>query len=422
MSFEIVKAGLKANTINSEGQRMKNIITRGILAAAVVFSAIPAQAQLRFETTNFSNLKAPVTRPYVAPGKTKEYYIYGKWVELATKVTLNNVQQVIVGRQPFATSTEGLLRVNLTVPAGTARGIQAAIVHIACPYMLPGCAPALPFQVQVLRVGTATSITPNANLPVSQMGRFTITGVGLDDATVFLFRTNLTAVSNITNTASTLSFNGFTATCGSNLVRVRDVAEGGDFYAFPGALNIDLATDCGYRPVGSSTVSGGSTPGVPELQPVISTTAFRHIAPTRKVANSFCQGMFAQAVTAIVKTITVGNVGWGVKNAGASTTTTFRAQLWRAGVMVDEKTIAGLAAGASTSFSFGRSAQTEVARLGLVPPQLSQQIYNATGGECVQTVGQATQFDWQDPTWQIRVDPANAVTTETNKANNNKTF
>lgn len=421
MSFEITKAGLKANTINSERQKMKKVITLGSLAAAVLFSAIPAQAQLRFETINFSNLMAPVTRAYVAPGKTKEYNIYGPWIELATLITVNGIPQTIVERQPFATAKEGRIKVKLVGMPNAARAILSGIVRIACPPLV-ACAPVHGFQVQVLSVGTLTSIAPNQNVAVNSYLPFTITGTGLDNSTVFVFRTDLRAVSAGTNNATTLSFNGSTAACGSNLVRVRDVAEGGDFYAFPGALNIDLATDCGYRPVGSSTISGGSTPGVPELQPVVSTTAFRHIAPTRKVANSFCQGMFAQAVTAIVKTITVGNVGWGVKNAGASTTTTFRAQLWRAGVMVDEKTISGLAAGASTSFSFGRSAQTEVARLGLVPPQLSQQIYNATGGECVQTVGQATQFDWQDPTWQIRVDPAQAVTTETNRSNNNKTF
>jgi hypothetical protein len=66
--------------------------------------------------------------------------------------------------------------------------------------------------------------------------------------------------------------------------------------------------------------------------------------------------------------------------------------------------------------------QTEVGRLGLVPNAETRQIYNATGGECVQTIGQPTQNDWQDPQWEIRVDQANAVTAETNKSNNRRIF
>jgi hypothetical protein len=134
--------------------------------------------------------------------------------------------------------------------------------------------------------------------------------------------------------------------------------------------------------------------------------------------------MFAQPTTAIVKTITVGDLVWGAKNTGATTTTPFRVRLLRGGVQVAEQTLAnGLKAGEDTTFTFDRTqAQTEVARLAQVPNSGTVQIYNATGGECVQTVGQASQFDWQDPQWEIRVDPLNAVTTETAKANNNKTF
>jgi hypothetical protein len=66
--------------------------------------------------------------------------------------------------------------------------------------------------------------------------------------------------------------------------------------------------------------------------------------------------------------------------------------------------------------------QTEVARLGLVPDAETRRIYNATGGECVQTIGQPAQYDWRDPQWEIRIDQANAVTGEANKTNNNRTF
>src|SRR5687768_13349745 len=402
---------------------MKNIIMRGSLAAAVVLTAIPAQAQPRSETINFANLMAPIqTRPYVAPGKTKEYNIYAPWIELATLVTINGIPQTIIERQPFATSKEGRIKVKFVGLPGAERALLPGAIKIACPPLV-ACAPHHGFFVQMLRVGTLSEVNPGTGVAVNSQGNFTIEGTGLGDATVFLARTDLRSITGITNTANTLSFSGWTSACGSNRVRVRDVAEGGDFYAFPGGVDINLATACGVRPGGSTLITGTSAPGAPELQPVFNSVPFRHIAANRKIANSFCQGMFAQPVTAVVRTITVGNVSWGVRNAGASTTTPFRVQLWRGGVMVDEELVPnGLAAGASASFSFSRSAQTEVGRLGLVPPQLSQQIYNATGRECVQTIGQATQFDWQEPAWQIRVDPAHAVTAETNTTNNTQSY
>src|SRR4029079_11215068 len=168
-----------------------------------------------------------------------------------------------------------------------------------------------------------------------------------------------------------------------------------------------------------------SSAGAPDLQPVSGTPLLRHIAPKRKLTGeTFCNGMFAQAVQAVVKTITVPNMTWGVKNSGGSNVTTpFHVQLYRNGVLVSDQTVNSLSAGATKTFSYSRPvSQTEVARLGLVPPLASQQLYQATGGECVQTVGQETQYDWQDPLYEIRVDPARAIATETNRTNNNKSF
>jgi hypothetical protein len=58
----------------------------------------------------------------------------------------------------------------------------------------------------------------------------------------------------------------------------------------------------------------------------------------------------------------------------------------------------------------------------VVPNATSSQIYNATGGECVQTIGQDTQYDWQDPQWSITIDGARAVSNDINLANNTKSF
>ena len=167
-------------------------------------------------------------------------------------------------------------------------------------------------------------------------------------------------------------------------------------------------------------------PSAPDLVPVAGAPVFRHIAANRKIASEpFCHGMFAQTTTAIVRTITVGDLSWGVSNTGsAAVTTPFTVQLLRGGVVVGTERVQRLRAGETKMFiPYHRAqSQTEVGRLGLVPDAETRQIYNATGGECVQTIGQPAQYDWRDPQWEIRVDKANAVTVEANKTNNNRTF
>ncbi|HUQ20507.1 MAG TPA: hypothetical protein VM099_12910 [Gemmatimonadaceae bacterium] len=398
-------------------------LIRGILAAAVVFAALPLQGQgFTFETVNFSNLMAPVTRPYVAPGKMKEYFITGKWLMLVTKITIDGVDQPApVDQRTVPNALDPLkARIKVQLTGKGDRRIVPAIVTFACP-PLTDCVPTRTFQVQVLRVGTLTGIDPQDNVAASQNRHFKISGTGLDDATVFLFRTDLKNITNVTNAAGSLDFDAYTSACGTNRVTVRDVAEGGDFYPFPGGLDVHLAQQCGARSGGGTIGGGGNVSGAPDLQPVVGAPVFRHIAANRKISNDFCQGMFAQATTATVKTITVGNLSWGAKNTGGSTAKNFDAQLWRGGTMVAEVHVDSLRAGASIAFPVYRrpQSQTEVARLASNPNSSTQQIYNATGGECVQTVGQATQFDWQDPTWEIRLD---AVTNETNTTNNRRTF
>jgi hypothetical protein len=276
----------------------------------------------------------------------------------------------------------------------------------------------------VLSVGTLTSIDPDT-VGSSTRNTYRIVGTGLDNATVFTFRTDLTAIANLANDATHLRFDATATNCGTNRVRVRDVAEGGDFYPFPGGVDVRLSTSCGYVPISSGGTSSGSSAGGPDLQPVIGTPVFRHIAANRKVASEpFCHGMFAQAVQSSVRTITVSDMVWGVKNAGASNvTTSFSVRLLRNGVVVSDRTVSGLNAGASVTFTYARpQSQTEVARLGLVPPSTTQQLYNATGGDCVQTTGQSSQFDWQDPSYEIRVDPLGAVGNDINTSNNNRNF
>jgi hypothetical protein len=204
----------------------------------------------------------------------------------------------------------------------------------------------------------------------------------------------------------------------------------------------NVAMSCGWAPgadtqiaAGTGTVTGssgtsstsGSTAGPPDLVPVFNGPAFRHIAQIRKVSSEpFCHGMFAQPTTAVVKTITVTPVVFGVKNAGASdvpSVLVFLVQLVVNGQPITVPVTGGLKAGETKTFSYTRpQSQTEVARMPQVPSATQQQLYNATGGECVQTVGQESQFNWQDPVFEVRVDPSNVVAAETNKSNNNKQY
>jgi hypothetical protein len=230
---------------------MRAILVAGV-AAGTVFGGVrfvdPAVS--RIETVNFTNLMAPVSTPYVAPGQSKEYYIYGPWVDWADKVTFLGATQTIVEKRPFVTATEGLLRVRLSAPGGTSRGLRDLTIHISCGIgALTGCKEGnLVRKAMVLRVGTVSSITPNSDVTVGQPTSFTVTGTGLDAASIFAFRTSLSNTVTTSRTANVFHFTGTANGCGSNIVLLRDEAEGGDFYPFSGTLSVATSTTCGYTP------------------------------------------------------------------------------------------------------------------------------------------------------------------------------
>ncbi|HEX6574437.1 MAG TPA: CARDB domain-containing protein [Gemmatimonadaceae bacterium] len=392
-------------------------------AVSISYSLMPTEATRikRKETVNFSNLVSSVETVYVAPGKTKEYTLYGPWLDFASKVTFMGSDQPITERMPLPfTSDAAKIKVKMT--GSGSRALRTATISIVCP-PFTDCVSTHTFPVRVLSQGTISSITPDQGVAPNSNQHFRIVGTNLDNATVFLFRTDLRAVSNVSNSDGWLEFNASTSSCGSNRVMVRDAAEGGDFYPFTGSLDVRLSTTCDGRILSSpSIITGSSQPAGPDLQATGGSPVFRHVAPNRKLLSEpFCHGMFAQAVQAIVKTIDVPDITWSVKNAGGTNVTqTFHARLFRNGIQVADSIVNGLNAGATKTFTYHRpQSQTEVARLGLVPPQTTMQLYNATGGECVQTVGQATQYDWQDPAYEIRID---VVANETNQTNNRRSF
>jgi hypothetical protein len=193
---------------------------------------------------------APVGTPYVAPGHSKEYYIYGPWVDWADKVTFLGTTQTILEKRPFVTATEGLLRVRLSAPSGTSRGLRDLTIHISCGIgALTGCKEGnLVRKAMVLRVGTTTSITPNTDITVGQPTSFTVTGTGLDVASIFVFRTALSNTATTSRSANAFHFTGTANGCGSNVVLLRDEAEGGDFYPYSSALSVATSSTCGYTP------------------------------------------------------------------------------------------------------------------------------------------------------------------------------
>jgi hypothetical protein len=191
---------------------------------------------------------------------------------------------------------------------------------------------------------------------------------------------------------------------------------------------------------GPATGATTSPAGQPDLMPVWGSIPLRHIAPKRKLNTSFCSGMQAQASQSSSRMITVPDVRWGVVNAGsADVATSFSVQLLADGQVLQQHTVNGLRAGESRYFTYRRPrSQTEVARLALVPSQSSRQIYNATGGECVQVYRhppprttkaslEAYQrdlelYEWQDPAFRVVVDPSGAVANDQDRSNNTRDF
>lgn len=321
----------------------------------------------------------------------------------------------------------GEVQIILNASDAASRGEKTLSVHVSCPLVAIDCVSGpVSFKVRVYETGPLTSISPTDIVTPNQQTTYTINGEGMNVAELLPRLTTLKNAVIVSKSSTSLTVSGVNPSCGGVDIQFIDVDGPEDMtYKKATGLKIPVAGGICGTVFPSSPIAGGSSAGAPDLQPVSGTPLLRHIAPKRKLTGeTFCNGMFAQAVQAVVKTITVPNMTWGVKNSGGSNVTTpFHVQLYRNGVLVSDQTVNSLSAGATKTFSYSRPvSQTEVARLGLVPPLASQQLYQATGGECVQTVGQETQYDWQDPLYEIRVDPARAIAAETNRTNNNKSF
>ena len=173
-------------------------------------------------------------------------------------VTLDGVPQAIVEKKGLGNSDGAVLRVKLTVPPGTARGLHTLLVRVECPWVdfWQDCkSVTFSRNVMVLRVGSVSSITPSSGVTATQAFPFTVSGSGLDVAALH-FRTHIKASGSPTRSAGSFGFSG-TPVCGMNVVMLRDEAEGGDVYPYSGVLNVYTTTQCGYR--APSPVNSGSS-------------------------------------------------------------------------------------------------------------------------------------------------------------------
>ncbi len=223
-----------------------------VAAAAVVLSGrarFDKPGIKRIETINASNLQAPVTTPYVAPGQSKEYWIYGPWVDFTDHVTFLGTNQTIIEKKTLFNSDGGLLRVRLSAPSGTTRGERDITIHIACPIVpFTDCASGNHTRKgMVLRVGAVNRIDPSTNVTAGQVTAFTVYGTGLEVASLHP-KTLITNTTVSERTATTLKFTG-TAGCGSAVVLLRDAAEGGDVFPYTGTMTVTTTSQCGYQPV-----------------------------------------------------------------------------------------------------------------------------------------------------------------------------
>jgi hypothetical protein len=169
----------------------------------------------------------------------------------------------------------------------------------------------------------------------------------------------------------------------------------------------------------------------PDVQPVWNGTPLRHIAPVRKLRDSFCSGLSKEPTNRTSRMyINVPDVSWGVTNSGdADVTEPFEVRLeilspGGGAVVVRREYLAGLNAGQTRFFTYQRpQSMTVVARIGTSLTTQERNTYNASGGECVQEWPQPeSQYEWQDPGFRVSVDADGAIANESNRGNNSRTY
>jgi hypothetical protein len=172
---------------------------------------------------------------------------------------------------------------------------------------------------------------------------------------------------------------------------------------------------------GAGAVAGDrGTPAMPpDLVPTFTGTVFRFTQPgSRRVSDQFCQSLpIPPAGQVSIGEVTVGRFSWGVINSSnAAVTTPFRIELRNNAtnqvLQASDVPPDTLRPGNQTSqLTYMRpQSRTMVVR---VTPTTSVALRNTYGGGstgCFQApMPPNSSLNWQDPSFQIRVDTANAV-------------
>ena len=193
---------------------------------------------------------ARVNRFTVPQGSARTVRITGPWMDYITSVT------PIAGITGYSIQhPEGKTTLILHADQSTSRGDHTVQVKIGCPPLsnLIGCAPAAVIPVKVLEMGPITGVTPNGTVAPNTTMNFTLTGEGMNVATILGRLTSLQNASILSGaTSSSITVRGTTKSCGYVTIALSDVVDGDEFpYK-------NLAS-----PIVAGSVCAGSGPNTP---------------------------------------------------------------------------------------------------------------------------------------------------------------
>jgi hypothetical protein len=213
-----------------------------LISASTNPTALATPAITKIETIGATGLQGFVTTPYLKPGVSKEYWIYGPWLDHADRITLNGVAMTKLG------TADKMVKAKLVVPGSTPRGKQTLRITISCWFTIGDCREVtLTRDVMILRSGWVGSVTPNVDITPNQPVTLTISGSNLQNADVIETRSMFKAVSISSRTSTSFKMTGTTSTCGTAVIIVGDEAEGGDVYPY-GTLSVKTNATCSYVP------------------------------------------------------------------------------------------------------------------------------------------------------------------------------
>ena len=236
---------------------MRSMFIASALSLALTSSTtLSSPAITKIETIGSTGLQGFVTTPYLKPGVPKEYWIYGPWVNWASKITLGGVA---MGK---LADGDKMVKVLLVVPSSTPRGVKQLKLTISCPPWPVNfdCTPVtLTRDVMVLGAGSVSKVDPNADVPLNTPVNLVVYGTNMMNAAIIKSKSSFSGAMYTERTSASFKVTGTTASCGSAILMIGDQAEGGDMYPY-GTLLVKTNQACGYVPP-PRPMTGGCPPG-----------------------------------------------------------------------------------------------------------------------------------------------------------------